>query len=109
MSYQKVILIGNVYKDPELRYVEKRALATFLLTTDETFANPSGGEPIRRVEFHRIVMWDAQAEFAEKYICKGSKLFIEGKLRTRTWEDRATIKRTVTEIVTEKLEILSRP
>ncbi|MDE5659775.1 MAG: single-stranded DNA-binding protein [Muribaculaceae bacterium] len=109
MSYQKVILIGNACKDPELRYVEKRAIATFSLATDETFANPSGGEPIKRVEFHRIVMWDARAEFAEKYIRKGSKLFIEGRLRTRTWEDRSTIKHTVTEIVTDKLELLSRP
>lgn len=108
MSYQKVILIGNVCKDPEIRYFEKRPLASFSLATDETFANPSGGEPIKRVEFHRIVMWDAQAEFAEKYITKGCKLFIEGKLRTRTWEDRATLKHTVTEILTEKFELLSR-
>lgn len=108
MSYQKVILIGNVCKDPELRYVEKRPIAAFTLATDETFANPTGGEPIKRVEFHRIVMWDSQAEFAEKYVRRGSKLFIEGRLRTRTWEDRATLKHTVTEIVTDKFEILSR-
>lgn len=108
MSYQKVILIGNVCKDPELRYVEKRPIVTFTLATDETFANPAGGEPLKRVEFHRIVMWDAQAEFAEKYVRKGSRLFIEGRLRTRTWEDRAALKHTVTEIVSDKFEILSR-
>ncbi len=108
MSYQKVILIGNVGKDPVIRYVDTRAVAAFSLATSETFANPSGGEPVKRVEWHNIIMWDAQAEFAEKYIRKGTRLFIEGKLRTRTWEDRATIKHTVTEIVTDKFEILSR-
>lgn len=108
MSYQKVILLGNVGSDPQIRYVDKRAVANFSLATTETFANPAGGEPIKRVEWHRIVMWDAQAEFAEKYIRKGSRLFIEGRLRTRLWEDRATIKHNVTEIVTDKFELLSR-
>lgn len=108
MSYQKVILIGNVGRDPSLRYVEKRAVCSFTLATSETFANPSGGEPIRKVEWHQIVMWDAQAEFAEKYIRKGTKLFIEGRLRTRTWEDRAALKHTVTEIVVDKFEMLGR-
>lgn len=106
MSYQKVILIGNVGKDPQLRYEEGRAVATLSLATTETFANPSGGDPIRITEWHRIVMLDAQAEFAEKYIKKGMRLLIEGKLRTRTWEDRATIKHTVTEIITHKLEMI---
>ena len=108
MSYQKVILIGNVGKDPVIRYVEKRAVASFSLATTETFANPAGGEPLKRVEWHQIVMWDAQAEFAEKYIRKGTKLYVEGKLRSRTWEDRNAIKRTVTEIYVDYLEILSR-
>lgn len=108
MSYQKVILLGNVGQDPQIRYVDSRALATFSLATTETFPNPAGGDPIKRVEWHRIVMWDANAEFAEKYIRKGSRLFIEGRLRTRMWEDRATIKHNVTEIITDKFELISR-
>jgi single-strand DNA-binding protein len=108
MSYQKVILIGNVGRDPAIRYVEKRPVATFSLATTETFPNPAGGDPIKRVEWHNIVMWDAHADFAEKYIRKGTRLFIEGRLRTRVWEDRATIKHNITEIITDKFELLSR-
>jgi single-strand DNA-binding protein len=62
-----------------------------------------------RTEWHNLVMWDKLAEIAEKYIRKGTKLYIEGKLRTRTWEDRNAIKRTVTEIYVENMDILSRP
>jgi single-strand DNA-binding protein len=108
MSYQKVILIGNVGRDPAIRYVEKRPVATFSLATTETFPNPAGGDPIKRVEWRNIVMWDAHADFAEKYIRKGTRLFIEGRLRTRVWEDRATIKHNITEIITDKFELLSR-
>jgi single-strand DNA-binding protein len=108
MSYQKVILIGNVGRDPSIRYVEKRPVATFSLATTETFANPAGGDPIKRVEWHNIVMWDTHADFAEKYIRKGTRLFIEGRLRTRVWEDRTTIKHNITEIITDKFELLSR-
>jgi single-strand DNA-binding protein len=108
MSYQKVILIGNVGRDPLIRYVEKRPVATFSLATTETFANPAGGDPIKRVEWHNIVMWDTHADFAEKYIRKGTRLFIEGRLRTRVWEDRTTIKHNITEIITDKFELLSR-
>ena len=61
-----------------------------------------------RTEWHNLVMWDRAAEIAEKYIRKGTKLFVEGKLRTRTWEDRNTIKHTVTEIYVENFDILSR-
>ena len=108
MSYQKVILLGNVGRDPVIRYVEGRPLASFTLATTETLPNPAGGEPVKRVEWHQIVMWDANAEFAEKYIRKGSRLFIEGRLRTRVWEDRTAIKHNVTEILTDKFELLSR-
>ena len=108
MSYQKVILIGNVGRDPVIRYVEKRPVASFSLATTETFANPAGGDPIKKVEWHNIVMWDAHAEFAEKYIRRGTRLFIEGRLRTRVWEDRTTIKHNITEIITDKFELLSR-
>lgn len=110
MSVNKVILIGNVGQDPEIRYVDTRPVATFsLATTERAYTTASGAQVPERTEWHRIVMWDRHAETAEKYIRKGVKLYIEGKLRTRVWEDRNTIKRNVTEILVENFDILSRP
>ncbi len=130
MSVNKVILVGNVGRDPEIRYVETRPVASFsLATTERAYTTSSGAQIPERTEWHNIVMWDRAAEgkqrpgdllchaegthraaeTAEKYIRKGTKLYIEGKLRTRTWEDRNTIKRTVTEIYVEAFDILSRP
>ena len=109
MSVNKVILIGNVGVDPEIRYIDTRPLASFsLATTDAAYTTASGAQIPERTEWHRIVMWDRNAETAEKFIRKGTRLHIEGKLRTRTWEDRAAIKRSVTEIMVERFEILSR-
>lgn len=108
MSYQKVILIGNVGRDPAIRYVEQRPIASFSLATSETFTPAGAAAPIERTEWHNIVMSDANAEFAEKYIRKGSRLFIEGRLRTRVWEDRTAIKHNITEIIVDKFELLSR-
>ncbi len=110
MSVNKVILVGNVGQDPEIRYVEQRPVATFsLATTERAYTTASGAQIPERTEWHRIVMWDRAAETAEKYIRKGVKLYIEGKLRTRVWEDRNTIKRNVTEILVDSFDILSRP
>lgn len=103
----KVILMGNVGSDPEIRYVEKRQLATMSLATNEPARTLANGAVIpERTEWHRLVMWDHHAELAEKYIRKGTRLLLEGKLRTRTWEDRNAIKRTVTEIYVETLDII---
>ena len=103
----KVILMGNVGADPEIRYVEKRQLATMSLATNEPARTLTNGTVIpERTEWHRLVMWDRHAELAEKYIRKGSRLLIEGKIRTRTWEDRNAIHRTVTEIYVESLAII---
>lgn len=105
MSVNKVILLGNVGRDPEVRYLEqKRPVATFPLATNE---RASANSP-ELTEWHNIVMWDAAAEAAERYIRKGTKLYIEGRLRTRYWEDRNAIKRTVTEIYVDNFEILGR-
>lgn len=105
MSVNKVILLGNVGRDPELRYLEqKRPVATFPLATNE---RASANSP-ELTEWHNIVMWDAAAEAAERYIRKGTKLYIEGRLRTRIWEDRNAIKRTVTEVYVDNFEILGR-
>lgn len=109
MSYNKVILIGNVGRDPEIRYVETRPVASFSLATTERPRKRADGTTIpERTEWHNIIMWDSNAEFAEKYIRKGARLFIEGKIRYRTWEDRNTIKHNVTEIYVENFELLGR-
>lgn len=105
----KVILLGNVGADPQLRYVERRPVASFSLATNEPARRTeSGAEIPQRTEWHNIVMTDASAEFAEKYIRKGTRMLIEGTLRTRYWEDRNTIKHTVTEIYVLSFEILGR-
>ena len=110
MSVNKVILLGNVGRDPAIRYVGDRPVAEFpLATTERGHVTPSGAQVPERTEWHRIVMWDSNAGVAEKYIRKGSKLYIEGKLCTRMWEDRNTIKHSVTEIYVDSFGIVSRP
>ena len=104
----KVMLIGNVGRDPDIRYVDKTPVATFTLATNETPAGAAADTP-PVTEWHRIFMWGPNAEFAEKYIRKGTRLFVEGRLRTRVWEDRNTIKRSVTEILVDQFEILAGP
>lgn len=107
MSVNKVILIGNAGKDPVIRYVETRPIASFPLATSERGrALADGSRTPDRTEWHNIIMWDNAAEFAEKYIRKGTRLYIEGKIRYRTWEDRNTIKRNITEIYVDNFEIL---
>lgn len=109
MSVNKVILIGNVGRDPEIRYVERRPVASFsLATTERAYTTAAGVRIPERTEWHNIIMWDRLAETAEKYIRKGSRIYVEGKLRTRMWEDRNTIKRSVTEVYVDTLELLSR-
>lgn len=109
MSVNKVILVGNVGKNPEIKYVGNRPYAAFsLATSDPAYTNAQGVQVPERTEWHNIVMWDRNAEIAERYITKGTKLYIEGKLRTRIWEDRNAIKRAVTEIYVDTFDILSR-
>ena len=110
MSVNKVILVGNVGRAPEIRYVGDRPYASFsLATSDPPCVNAQGVQMPERTEWHNIVMWDKAAETAERYITKGTKLYLEGKLRTRAWQDNNAIKRSVTEIVVERFDILSRP
>lgn len=105
----KAILCGFVGADPTIRYVETRPVAEFSLATREPQrTGPAGNVIPERTEWHRIVMWGPDAEFAERYIRKGSRLLVEGTLRTRTWEDRAAIKHTVTEIYTTSFELLPK-
>lgn len=110
MSVNKVILIGNVGKDPDVRYPEPgRALATFsLATTERAYTNAQGAQVPERTEWHNIVVWGRTAEIVERYVRKGSQLYIEGKLRTRIWEDKNQIKHYVTEVYVDVLDLLGR-
>jgi single-strand DNA-binding protein len=109
MSVNKVILVGNVGKDPEVRYLDKNvAVANFTLaTTERGFTMQNGTQVPDRTEWHNIVAWRGLAEIAEKYIRKGSQLYIEGKIQTRSWE-KDGIKRYTTEIYAENLQMLGK-
>ena len=111
MSVNKVILLGHVGKDPDVRYVaQNQAVASFTLaTTERGFTNANGVQVPERTEWHNIVMRGRNAEVAERYIRKGTQLYLEGRLRTRTWEDRNQIKRYVTEVYVDTFELLGRP
>jgi len=109
MSVNKVILVGNVGKDPEVRYLEKNlAVANFTLaTTERGYTTQSGIQVPERTEWHNIVAWRGLAELAEKYIRKGSQLYIEGKIQTRSWE-KDGIKRYTTEIFADTIQLLGK-
>jgi len=109
MSVNRVILLGNVGKDPEVRYFDNGgAVANFTLATTERGYTAANGTQIPdRTEWHNIVLWRGLAEIAEKYVKKGSKLYIEGKIRTRSYDDSAGNKRYVTEIYGDVMEMLS--
>ncbi len=111
MSVNKVILLGHVGRDPEVRYVaQNQPVATFsLATTEHAYTNQAGVQVPERTEWHNIVMWGRSAEVAERYIRKGTQIYLEGHLRTRTWEDRNQIKRYVTEVHVDTFELLGRP
>lgn len=109
MSVNKVILVGYVGKDPEIRYLEKNvAVANFTFaTTERGFTMQNGTQVPERTEWHNIVAWRALAEFTEKYIRKGSQLYIEGKIQTRSWEKEG-IKRYTTEIFADNIQLLGK-
>ena len=100
MSLNKVQLIGNVGKDPDVRYLDSGiAVATFpLATTERGYTLANGTQVPERTEWHNIVLWRGLAETAEKYVHKGDKLYIEGKIRSRSYDDQNGIKRYVVEI-----------
>jgi len=104
----KVILLGNAGRDPEIRHLDNdRSLARFTLATNESYRNKNG-EKVTNTEWHNIVCWRALAELAEKYIKKGSVLYIEGKIRNRTWDDKDGNKRYTTEIEAETIQLVGR-
>jgi single-strand DNA-binding protein len=103
----KVILVGNLGKDPEVRHLESGAVvANFPLATSETYKDRKTGEKITQTEWHNVVIWRGLAEVAEKYLKKGSSVYVEGKLRTRSWDDKDGNKRYTTEIVADNMTML---
>ncbi len=104
----KVILIGNVGKDPEVRYLENDVpVAHFPLATSETY-RLKDGERVTQTEWHNIVLWRGLAKVAENYVKKGHSLYIEGKIRTRSYEDRDGNKKYITEIVADNMQMLTK-
>src|SRR5476651_1788886 len=103
----KVILVGHLGKDPEVRYLEGGVSVTsFPLATSETFNKD--GRRVEQTEWHNIVMWRGLADVAVKHLQKGKLVYIEGKLRTRSFEDKVGIKKYTTEIVAENFTLLGR-
>ncbi len=102
----KVILIGNLGKDPEVRYLDNGvAVANFSLATTENYKNKEG-ERVSQTEWHNIVLWRGLAEVAEKWLKKGSSVYVEGKIRTRKWEDKDGNTRYSTEILGDNMTML---
>ncbi len=107
MSFNKVILVGNVGKDPEIRRFENNIKASFSLATSETYT-PKGGDKVTQTEWHNIVAWRRLAELSENYIRKGSQILIEGKLRYRSYDDKDGNKRYIVEVEAEVIQLLGR-
>lgn len=102
----KVILIGNLGKDPEVRHLDNgRAVANFSLATSEVYNNKNG-ERVTNTEWHNIVMWTPLAELAEKYLKKGSQIYLEGKLQTRSYDDKDGNRKYITEVVASTMNFL---
>jgi single-strand DNA-binding protein len=111
MSLNKVMLIGNVGRDPEVRYLDGNSgnakVATFTLATTERYRDRNG-ETRENTEWHNIVAWRGNADVAERFIRKGTQLFIEGRIRTRSWDDQTGNKRYTTEIIVDNLQLLGK-
>lgn len=110
MSVNKVILIGNVGKDPDIRYFDNgSAVVNFpLATTERGYTAANGTQIPDRTEWHNIVCWRGLAKVAEQFVKKGTQLFVEGKIRTRSYDDQNGIKRYVVEIYADNLELLGK-
>ena len=108
MSVNKVILVGNLGRDPEVRYTpEGTAICNLSLATSQRRTNRTTGEVIEDTEWHRISMFDRLAEIAGEYLNKGSKIYVEGRLRTRNYQDKSGENRYITEIVAQRMQMLS--
>ena len=106
----KVILVGNLGRDPEVRYTGSgTAVANFTMATTERWSDPSSGERKEKTEWHRIVVWGKTAENCAQYLAKGRSVYIEGRIQTREWEDREGQKQKTTEIVAQTVQFLGGP
>jgi len=103
----KVIIVGNLGKDPEVTYVPSgAAVAKFSVATSETWKDKTSGEKKERTEWHRIVAWDKLGEICGKYLSKGRQVYVEGKLQTHSYDDKEGVKRYVTEIIAQDVQFL---
>ena len=110
MSVNKVILIGNVGREPNVRYIERDvAVASLsLATSDRAYTLPNGTQVPERTEWHNLVFWRGLAQTVEKYVHKGDKLYVEGSIHSRSYDDQNGVRRTVVEIWVDNMEMLSR-
>jgi single-strand DNA-binding protein len=109
MSVNKVLLIGRLGANPEIRYTNTgTAVANFNLATSENW-NDKNGQRQERTEWHRVVVWGKLAELCEKYLAKGRQCFVEGRLQTRSWDDKDGNKKYTTEIVASSVQFLGGP
>jgi len=107
-SVNKAILVGNLGKDPELRYTPSgQAVTKFSMATTDRWTDKEGGKK-EKTEWHNIVMWGRLAEISSQYLKKGSSVYVEGRIQTRSWDDKDGNKRYTTEIVGSQLQILDR-
>ena len=103
----KVILIGNLGKDPEVKALPTgSAVTTITLATSESWKDKQTGQQQERTEWHRVVFYNRLAEIAGEYLRKGSKAYIEGKLRTRKWQDKSGVDHYTTEVIAENMQML---
>ena len=109
-SLNRVMLIGHLGQKPEIRYLPQteRPVAKFSLATNERFFNPNTNETSDRTEWHRVVAWGKLAEFCEKYLDRGRQIYLEGKLRTRSWQDKEGNKRYSTEVTAQTIVLLGK-
>ena len=109
MSVNKVILIGNVGAEPEVKYIERglAVAAVNLATSEPGYTLENGTQVPERTEWHRVILWRRLAEIVEKYVHKGDKLYIEGKLRNRSYDDNKGIRRYITEVEATSMELLT--
>ena len=108
-SVNKVILIGNLGKDPDVRHLENgAAVANFPIATSENYKDRKTGEKVSQTEWHNIVVWRGLADITERYLKKGDKVYIEGKLRTRSWQDQDGNTKYTTEVIADNLTMLGK-
>lgn len=110
MNLNKALIIGNLTRDPEVRTTTGGAnVASFGVATSRRWKDKTSGEPKEQTEFHNLVAWGRLSEIVAQYLKKGSKVYVEGRLQTRSWEDQTGTKKYRTEIIAENLIMLDRP